>query len=63
MTNLFTIKVANSNIDIQVSFDMFEQVEQISILQLSDTLIPDTIKTYPIKDMSRLMEQGIKQVS
>ena len=59
MTNLFTIKVANSNIDIQVSFDRFEQVEQISILQLSDTLIPDTIKTYPIKDMSRLMERGI----
>ena len=52
MTNLFTIKVANHNIDIQVSFDMFEQVEQISVLQ------DNTVKNYPIKDMSRMLELG-----
>ena len=59
MTNLFTIKIANSNIDIQVQvhFDMFEQVEQLSVLQ------GNTVKNYPIKDMSRLLEKGINQLT
>ena len=57
MTNLFIIKVANHNIDIQVVFNQFQQVEQISILQ------DNTVKNYPISDMSRLLEQGVTQLT
>ena len=52
MTNLFIIKIANSNTDIQVVFNQFEQVEQLSVLQ------DNTVKNYPISDMLRMLKLG-----